>query len=290
MRWGIVLAAVAVAAAVIAAILSLRPGGPAMQTAVPKTVRIATEGAYPPYNAIDASGQLVGFEVDLARELCRRAKLDCSLVAQNWDGIIPGLQAGKYDAVMAGMSITPERAAAVDFSDGYSLTPAYFVALKTSPLQQIDFGIERIDLGNMDETDRLALTRLHDALKGKTVGVQAATIHAGFIEAYLRDAVTVRRYDTQDQLALDLAAGRLDAALADSVAWEPFLDSDAGENAAPVGPGLEGGPFGKGIGIAVRKNSPALLDAFNRALAGMKEDGSLARLAEQWFGFDASMH
>lgn len=282
----------AAAVAVLAVLVLLRPpgSGPPADKAVPNPLRIATEGAYPPYNSVDSSGHLVGFEIDLANELCRRMQVECKIVAQNWDGIIPGLEAGKYDAVMAGMSITEERRRAVDFSDPYSNTAGYFLVPKNSLLLQIDFGVDRVDVTEIDEAEQTAINRLRDALKGKQVGVQVATTYVNFLDRYLGDVATIRRYDMQDQMALDLAAGRIDTALADQLAWQPFLDSDAGQNASLVAPGFTGGLFGPGTGIAVRRNAAVLTDAFNRALTSMKEDGSLAQLASQWFGFDASVH
>ncbi|MFM2044549.1 MAG: histidine-binding periplasmic protein [Pseudomonadota bacterium] len=261
------------------------PAGP-----VPNPLRIATEGAYPPYNMMDSGGQLIGFEVDLAREVCKRLAVECQIVAQNWDGIIPGLQAGRYDGIMAGMSITEERQQVVDFTAGYATTPGLFVAMNDNPLQQIEYGLERVNLTVLDEGETATLAALKQALAGKTVGVQVATIHANFLDTYLGDAISIRRYDTQENLALDLAAGRIDAGLADAVAWTAFLKSPSGQNASAFGPGLDGGVFGQGIGIAVRKGETQMLEALNRAIAAMKEDGTLRRLAEQWFGFDASMH
>lgn len=257
---------------------------------VPDPLRIATEGAYPPYNMVDPAGNLIGFEVDLAKEICRKLAVECEIMAQNWDGIIPGLQTGRYDAIMAGMSITSERQQVVDFTTGYATTPGYFVSLGDSPLQKVDTGLERVNLTDIDPVEQAAIDTMKEALKGKTVGVQVATIHANFLETYMADVATIRRYDTQETLALDLSSGRIDAGLADAVAWAPFLDSPAGQNASYVGPGFDGGVFGQGIGIAVRKDEPRLLDALNGAIASLKEDGTVRSLAEKWFGFDASMH
>src|SRR5918996_2163227 len=114
------------------------------------TVRIATEGAYPPWNSTDASGQLIGFEIDLANDLCQRMQVECEIVAQNWDGIIPALTAGKYDAIMAGMSITDERMQVISFSDSYASEPAYFAVLKDSDLASYK---EDLELANLDEVD-----------------------------------------------------------------------------------------------------------------------------------------
>lgn len=256
---------------------------------VPNPLRVATEGAYPPYNMVDTAGNLIGYDMDVMREVCVRIKVECRITAQAWDGIIPGLQAGKYDVIIAGMSITEERRQVVDFTKGYATTPAYFVALNDSPLHQLSLGLERINLNEIDTTEEAAIAALRDALKGKSVGVQNATIHANFVEDTLGGVVSIRRYDTQENLALDLASGRIDVGLADSTAWEAFLDSEAGQKAGFVGPGFDGGPFGQGLGIAVRKGEERLLDALNGALASMREDGTLKRMAEQWFGFDASV-
>jgi octopine/nopaline transport system substrate-binding protein len=256
---------------------------------IPNPLRVASEGAYPPFNMTDSSGKIIGFEIDLANELCKRINVTCEIVAQNWDGIIPGLQAGKFDAIMAGMSITEEREQVVDFTAGYSTTPAYFLALNSNAVHQVDYGLPRVNLTELDDAEKASLAKLREVLKGKTIGVQAATIHANFIEDLFGNSVDVRRYDTQENLALDLAAGRIDAGLADGSAWEPFLKSEGGKDARFFGPGFDGGIFGRGIGIAIRKNEGPLLDALNGAIASMKADGSLKKLAEQWFGFDASM-
>lgn len=262
--------------------------GAGVDKPVPNPLRIASEGSYPPFNMTDASGRLYGFEIDLANDLCRRLQVTCQIQAQNWDGMIPALQTGKYDAIMAGMSITDERLKAVDFSAGYVTTPGYFVASETSPLRAIDFGLDRVNLTEIDAAEKNALDKLSAALKGRAVGVQTATIHADLIEKHL-PGVELRRYDTQDNLALDLATGRLDVALADAVAWQSFLKSDNGKTFSFVGPSFDGGLFGRGVGVALRKGEDKLLDGLNGAIAAAKADGTMKRLSVQWFGFDASI-
>jgi len=257
---------------------------------VPDPLRIATEGAYPPFNMVDPAGNLIGFDVDVAKQICARLKVECMIVAQNWDGIIPGLQTGKYDAILAGMSITEEREKVVDFSQGYASTPAYFVAPDASPLQQVPTGLEKVNLTEIDAAEQADIDTLRAALSGKTVGVQTATIHANFLDTYLGNAITIRRYDTQDNLALDLASGRIDAGLADGTAWEPFLDSPQGQGLGFFGPSFDGGLFGRGQGVALRKGEDRLREAIDGAITEMKQDGTLRELAMQWFGFDGSMH
>ena len=249
-------------------------------------VRIATEGAYPPWNSTDSSGNLIGFEVDLAKDLCRRMGVECEMVAQNWDGIIPALQAGKYDAIMAGMSITEERQEVIDFSDSYWDTPAKLAVLEDSDLAGAGLPTEMFDLSTVDPEDEQAIEALKTALDGKSIGVQVATTHQNFLDEYLADSVDVRKYDTQENLDLDLQAGRVDAALADMSYWVPLLETEKGQDFTLVGPGLTKGPFGKGVGVGLRKEDDDLEAMFNKAIAEAQADGTISKLGQKWFGFD----
>ena len=252
------------------------------------SVRIATEGAYPPWNATDSSGKLVGFEIDLSNDLCERMGVECEIVAQDWEGIIPALQAGKYDVIMAGMSITEERKQVISFSDSYAATPARFAVLQDSELADYQSPIERMVLDEIEPAEQAAIDDLKSVLDGKTIGVQVATTHANFLEQHLGDAVEIRKYDTQENLDLDLQAGRVDAALASMSYWAPLLETEKGAGFTVVGPAMTGGPFGAGVGVGIRQDDKKLVDLFNQAIAAAKEDGTIARLSEQWFGFDAS--
>ena len=252
------------------------------------TVRIATEGAYPPWNYTDSSGELAGFEIDLAADLCARMQVECEVVPQDWEGIIPALQAGKYDAIMAAMSITSERREAIAFTDSYAATPARFAVLEDSELAGYQAPLERIDLNEVDEAEQAAIDELAALLAGTTVGVQVATIHANFLKEYLGDVVEIRQYGTQENLDLDLQAGRVDAALAAMSYWQPLLGTEKGEHVSLIGPGMIGGPFGAGVGIGVRHEDGDLVAMFNQAIAAAKADGTITQLAQEHFGFDAS--
>ena len=251
-------------------------------------VRIATEGAYPPWNATDSSGELVGFEIDLAKDLCQRMAVECEIVAQDWEGIIPALQAGKYDVFMAGMSITDERKKVITFSEPYADTPAAFAVLGGSDLASYSGATDRIDLDEIGADEQAALDELKQALEGKTIGVQVATTHQNFVDAYLSEIVEVRRYDTQENLDLDLGSGRVDAALADLSYWQPLLETEHGEDLVLIGPSMVGGSYGEGIGVGIRQEDQDLVEMFNQAIAAAKADGTITRLSEQWFGFDAA--
>lgn len=243
-------------------------------TASAETLRVGTEGAYPPYNATDASGKLVGFEIDLANELCTRTQMTCEIIQQDWDGIIPALMNKRYDAIMAGMSVTEERLKQIAFSKPYSTTPAWFVSAKDGVLK-----------------DAKTLADIQAALKGKSVGVQRSTIHQNFLEAKVPGA-EVKLYDTQDDLNLDLQNGRIDAGLADSLGWKDFLASDGGKGYSHFGPGLTGKDdpiFGLGVGIGLRKEDTALKAKLDKALDEANADGTLTKLSVKWFGFDTSV-
>ena len=257
---------------------------------IPHPLRVATEGAYPPYNMVDASGNLVGFEIDMMREICKRIGTECAFKAQAWEGMIPALQSGHSDAIVAGMSITEERLATVDFSDGYSFTPAYLVSANANPVQDVDYGVERIDLTEISPAEQAAIDKLRGLLKGKVLGVQAGTIHANFVEKYLADVVDFRRYDTQENLALDLQTGRVEIGLADAITWNAFLQRPEGKDFSYFGPSFDGGLFGNGQGIAIAKGRPELKAAMNKAIADMKADGTMKNMSVQWFGFDSTSH
>jgi len=251
------------------------------------SIRIGTEGAYPPWNAKDESGKLIGFEVELANFLCIYMKADCTIVEQDWDGMIPGLIMRKYDAIMAGMSITDERMKTINFSQGYADEVASLAVMKGSPLEGMDTP-KAINLSTGGGDVKKALKTLTAALAGKTIGVQTATIHQNFLESGDVGSVKIRTYKTQDEVNLDLAAGRIDAALAAAVAFTDYAEK-SGKAVVLVGPTFAGGAFGNGVGVGIRKDDTALLKRFNKAINQARKSGKISELAIKWFGFDASM-
>lgn len=251
------------------------------------SIRIGTEGAYPPWNAKDESGKLIGFEVELANWLCIYMKADCTMVEQDWDGMIPGLLMKKYDAIMAGMSITDERMKTINFSQGYADEVASLAVMKGSSLEGMDTPKAiNLSLGGSDV--KKALKTLTAALSGKTIGVQTATIHQNFLESGDVGSVKIRTYKTQDEVNLDLAAGRIDAALAAAVAFTDYAEK-SGKPVVLVGPTFSGGAFGNGVGVGIRKGDTDLLKRFNKAINQARKTGKISELAIKWFGFDASM-
>ena len=251
------------------------------------SIRIGTEGAYPPWNAKDESGKLIGFEVELANFLCIYMQADCTIVEQDWDGMIPGLIMRKYDAIMAGMSITDERMKTINFSQGYADEVASLAVMKGSSLEGMDTP-KAINLSKGGSDVKKALKTLTAALAGKTIGVQTATIHQNFLESGDVGSVKIRTYKTQDEVNLDLAAGRIDAALAAAVAFTDYAEK-SGKPVVLVGPTFSGGAFGNGVGVGIRKDDAALLKKFNAAINQARKSGKISELAIKWFGFDASM-
>jgi arginine/ornithine transport system substrate-binding protein len=229
-----------------------------------KKIRIAVEGAYPPFSEIGPDGKIKGFDIDIANALCADMGAECTLVQQEFDGMIPGLQARKFDAVIASMSITDERKRSVNFSDKYYSTPARLIARKGTTLVATAAG-----------------------LKGKRIGVQRSTIHDRFATDTFKDSEIVR-YAGQDQVFLDLASGRIDASLEDEVAANAgFLKQPAGKDFAFFGPEYNDPKyFGIGAGVAMRKGDTDLQAKFNKAIKDIRANGTYQQLAKQYFDFD----
>lgn len=220
-----------------------------------ETVRIATEGAYAPWNFLDDAGKPAGFEIDLGNAVCAKAALTCEWIINDWDSIIPNLLAGNYDVIMAGMSITAERLETIDFTQNYfPPDPSKFVTATGS-------GIDP------------------SALEGKRVGVQGGTIQAAYAEENLGSTNTVVSFGTADQAMADLAAGNLDTILADGAYLEPVVTASGGALEF-VG---EDVMIGDGVGAGLRKDDTELKAKFDEALTALKADGTVDKLIAQWF-------
>ena len=224
-------------------------------------VRIGTEGAYPPFNFVDSNGQLQGFDIDIANALCAEMKVTCTFVAQDWDGIIPALLAGKYDAIVASMSITEERAKIVDFTDRYYKTPLAVIGLKDLP--------EDVSAG---------------AFAGKTLGAQSSTTQATYAEdTYGAAGATVKLYPTQDEVNLDLAASRIDAMVGDKFVIMEWLKKDGADCCKLLGdaPGTV-----TDTGIAVRQEDDDLREKLNAAIQAIRANGTYDAIRAKYFDFD----
>ena len=246
-------------------------------------IRIGTEGAYEPWNFTDSAGNIVGAEIDLANDLCKRMNAECEFVQQDWDGIIPALTNGKYDAIMAGMSITEERMETISFSNAYFTEPARLATLKGAPLSTFEAG-KSLDLGQDNSVTKGTINAMSSALQGYKLGVTVATIHENFANEYLD--VDLKVYQTQDEMNLDLTAGRIDAMLCDVGTTEALMETPSGSNVALVGPNIFGGLLGAGVGAGIRQDNSDLKAMFDDAIAASIADGTAGKIATKWFGKD----
>jgi octopine/nopaline transport system substrate-binding protein len=249
-------------------------------------VKVATEGAYPPYNSTAPSGKIVGFEPDLLQTACDRLKITCELVAQDFDGSIPGLLAGKFDVIMSGMSVTPKRQEVIAFSEIYSDTPTTFAVLKSNALAAMPLTGTHISLvDKAAASDRMEEVR--KALQGKTVGVQVATIQLDLMNQYLKDGVTIRTYKNNDEIVLDLKAGRVDAMVGSQGNLNAAVEKAKGD-IVYSGPLLNGGPLGGGAGLGLRKEDVELKAMLDKEIKLAIADGTTKTLSMKWFHFDVT--
>jgi polar amino acid transport system substrate-binding protein len=225
-------------------------------------IGIAAE-AYPPFASPDASGNWVGWEVDFINAVCAAGEMQCVITPVAWDGIIPSLTSGQIDVIMASMSITEERSKTIDFSDKYYNTPTVIVGAK---------GVE--------------MAPTPEGLAGKIIGVQASTIHADYVEKYFAaTAAEVKIYQTQDEANSDLAAGRIDATQADSIAMDAFLASEAGAACCETKGAVADDPtiLGLGVGAGIRKGEDELKAKINAAIAKVIADGTYDTITANYF-------
>lgn len=250
-RWAAAAAIVALAAGVAGA-------------AEMKKIKIGTEGAYPPFNNLTADGKLVGFDIEIAEALCVEMKVECEFVTQDWDGIIPALIAGKFDAIIASMSITDERKKVVDFSEKYYSTPPAIAVPKDSKLT----GVTASDLA------------------GIRMGAQSSTTHSNYAEAKYPDA-DLQLYPTPDEYKLDLASGRIDAAIDDVIVLDEWLKTDDGACCRLLG-AVTPDPVinGEGAGIAIRKGEDELRTMLNDAIKAIRANGKYKEINDKYFSVD----
>lgn len=274
-------------AATAAAFMTLATASFAGAAELPKEIKIATEGAYAPWNFVNSDGKLDGFEIDLANDLCARIKVKCSIVAQNWDGLIPSLKVGKFDVIMAAMFITPKRLETIDFTQPYAIDPTAIGVAKRSDLGKQGPSTEKIKLED-EKAAQAAIDKMKPALKGKVIGVQSGTQLLAFVKKYFGDVAEVREYKTTEQHDLDLAAGRIDAIVVQQTNLAALFAKKEFADYTAAGPGFVGGILGMGTGAGIRKEDTALKDAFNKAIDEAIADGTVKRLSEKWFHADVT--
>lgn len=229
-----------------------------------ETIRFGIDGNYPPFAKQGADGKLQGFDVDMAYALCTAMKVTCDIVPQDWDGLIPALNANKFDAILSSMSITDERKKAVDFSNKYYNTPSRMIAKAGSKVEQAAF-------------------------KGKKIGVLRASTQEKFAKDFWgKSGANIVSYGKAPEGFLDLKSGRIDGMFVDSVVGETdFLKSPQGKGFAFVGQDFSDKKyFGTGAGIAVKKGNKALIERLNKAIEQVRKDGSYKKVQDKYFSFN----
>ncbi|MGP5192023.1 transporter substrate-binding domain-containing protein [Psychrobacter celer] len=221
----------------------------------PLNIKIATESSYKPFSYTDADGNLIGYEIELVDALCAQMKAECEVISQDWDGLIPGLNAQKFDAAIAGMSITPERKEVVDFSDPYFHSGIILIGKKG---------------------DDLTI----DSLKGQPIASQRSTVASQYLQDEHSDA-DIKLYDTQDNAYLDLTSGRVRGMMSDKVTGIDWLKTEAGQNYEVKGNEISSND--DAMGIAFRKGDP-LVAKFNKALSELKANGTYDQITGSYFG------
>ncbi|MDR6433027.1 transporter substrate-binding domain-containing protein [Brucella pseudogrignonensis] len=258
------------------------------QTFAAAQLSIATEGYLRPYNFTRPDGTLDGYEIELGKYLCQHMKVECTFVAQPFDGLITGLNAGKFDVIMAGLTATAAREQIIDFSTSYSLTPQVFATLKGGRYQNLPQTNQTLFLSQDPSIAKNTVKEVRAALAGAIVGVTKGTVDDALVQAYFRDAFTVREYRSGEEGLLDLMSGRIDAVVNSRAFLSATAKIPGYEKLALTGPFYLGSVLGRGVGVGIRKSDTQLLKDFNEAIDSAKADGTIKRLSMKWFGFDVT--
>ncbi|WP_067707812.1 MULTISPECIES: transporter substrate-binding domain-containing protein [unclassified Erwinia] len=257
---------------------------PPLQAKDPSSITFATEGGFPPYNQTTPSGEIVGFEPDMIKEIAKRAGFDYKIVPQNWSGMIAGLLDKKYDAIFDAISITPKRQETINFTHPYINGGSGFVTTKDGSVTSLPGSGVKVSLSDAAATQP-AIDSLAKVLKGKTVGVQVATIQADFLKKYFGDIATIRTYPNGKDTFFDLDAGRVDMVMAAVPNLTAYVKRSGG-NGLLTGYTFQNGILGEGSAIGLRKEDTALQAKMNAAIDSMVKDGTMKALIIKWFGID----
>ncbi|MGE9551441.1 transporter substrate-binding domain-containing protein [Erwinia amylovora] len=259
---------------------------PQLQARDLSSLTFATEAAFPPYNMTTPAGEIVGFEPDMIKEVAKRAGFSYKLVAQSWGGMIPGLLDGKYDAIVDAVSITPKRQETINFTSPYINGGSGFVTTKDSSVTSLPGTGTRISLTD-EANSKTAIDNIAKIIKGKTIGVQVATIQADFLQKYFGNIATIRTYPGGKDTFFDLDAGRVDMVMAAVPNLTAYVKRTNG-NGELTGYTFQNGVLGSGSAIGLRKDDTELQAKLNAAIDSMVKDGTMKALIVKWFGMDLS--
>ncbi len=224
-----------------------------------KTLLFATEASYPPFVFMQANGTIGGFGADIIHAICQQMQQSCQIVSAPWDGLIPSLKLGKYDAMFGGMQITPQRAKVVDFSNTYYADTVTFVINKRN-----DFSLDKT------------------SITGKTIGAQAGTTFVQYLQQQYGNRIKIKTYPSALAALLDLKADRVDAVFTDKPVAVAWLKKQKGKTFMTKGNIVNTQYFGEGYAIAVKKGNTKLLAAINKAMITIKQNGTYKKIEKKW--------
>ena len=239
------------------------------------TLTVGTEGDAPKFSMADASGQVTGYDADVANAICGEMKVKCAFVVQSFSTLIPSIDTGRFDVIISGLGITAERQKKIDYSIPYGSSPQYFEVPKTSPVATMT-----------------ALPDVLKALSGKDIGAVNGTTHAKYLAKNIPEG-NLKTYDSTTQMMTDLAAGRLAAGFSDGPTWDDFQKSADGRNFVRVNLKVissdDPTTLGQGMGVGLRKGNADLKAKLDRAVCTLIKDGTMTRISEKWFDEDYTL-
>ena len=273
----ITFAALALSAATIATTQAQQP-----------VIKVGTEGAFQPWTFTTSDGKLAGLDIDLTNNLCERVKVKCEITSGDFTSLIPGLNAKKYDMIIDAINITEQREKVVSFTRPYAIESYSFAILGDKDLESLPGTGTKINLDTDKEAFENIIPKMAAALKGKTIGAQAASTNLAFVEKHFKDSSDIRQYKTTEQHDLDLQSGRIDAIFEARTAIIATAKQNGFSEMHIVGPIFSGSEMGRGAAIAFRKSDTELRDKFDKALSEAIADGTMSKISMKWLGIDLS--
>ncbi len=251
-----------------------------------ESLRIGTDGGAEPWTFTNSAGELIGFDIDVGNEVCARMEVECEWIITDWNGIFPALDLGKFDLIMAGVSVTPERMKSMDFTRSYAISLNSFAVKEGSSLAGYKSSVDVVNLDDLTAEAQVELDNLAKMLAGKVVGIQSGANTILFIEQYFKET-DLREYEKLESRDLDIQAERLDLGMGGASYWKKVAGKEEVDIMA-VGPQFGGGILGGEIGAPIKQGRPELKAKVDAALNTMVADGTLSKLAVKWLGSDAS--
>ncbi len=250
------------------------------------TLKIGTDGGAEPWTFTNSAGELIGFDIDVGNEICARMEVDCEWIVTDWNGIFPALDLGKFDLIMAGVSVTPDRMKSMDFTRSYAISLVSFAAKEGSDLAGYEASVELVNLDDMNDAAQAEIDSLQQVFSEKSVGIQSGANTIPFIEQYFGD-LDLREYEKLESRDLDMQAERLNLGMGGDSYWNKLAGKEEVDIVA-IGPKFGGGILGGEIGAPIKKGRPELKAKVDAALETMVADGTLSKLAIQWLGSDSA--